>query len=187
METPYIDIGSVRYFVYGTPAFVSTYAAGSTNAEAWDELDEDGQNRICITATRIFERQRWRGEKADEDQDLAHPRTGLKDLDGNDVDSTDFHPMLLDGFCEFCLALAEDADLAGQSTTDNDVYSLSAGSVALTFFRGAGEKAGRFPPQIIELIGLWLISASGAATAAIATGTCGKSVFKRDFGITGGF
>lgn len=181
-----ITIDANTYDVYGDPAFVTAYMAASTRGAAWAAADELTQKQACVSFTRTLERQVWQGTKTDGAQPLAWPRTGLIYADGTDVDPDTIPMQFLDGFCEGCLALIEGASIETAASTESNVASLQAGSVAITYWRGAGGEPTRFPLILDELLGLWL-SASAVGIAPIsASGLDGCSAFTHDYGFTRG-
>lgn len=176
-----LTIGSLDYNVYADMGFVNGYAEAAISAGAalWRGMpDDDSKSRLIVSATRFIDRQVWQGDRVDDDQALAFPRTGLKDLDGNDVPTDDgLADLFMDGFCELVLSLTESADIQNQATTESNVASLTAGSVSITFWRGVSSAvAGRFSQSVNEILGRWLAGASGTVSPR-ATGVDGVSSF----------
>lgn len=180
-----ITIGSHDYTVYGDTHTVDDYAEGAIHSAGWDALTEEAKPKYCVTATRTMERQKWAGSKTEDDQVLAWPRTGLTYIDGSEVDASEIPQQVIDGFCEICLALANGSELQDVTSTENAIASLAAGSVSITYFRGAGGTPTRFPTVVQELLGLWLASQENAVSAS-SSGTCGESAFEDDFSINQG-
>lgn len=181
-----ITIDTVAYDVYADTDYVTEYMAGAIHGDAWAAATEVVQQKACISFTRFLDRQVWQGTKTADDQPLAWPRTGLLYADGSAVDPDTIPTQFLAGFCEGCLALVEGSTVQTESSTESNVASLTAGSVAITFWRGAGGEPMRMPVILDELLGLWLASSAELGPAISASGIDGCSGFKDDFGFTEG-
>lgn len=59
----------------------TSYMEGRLNSDAFDDADEDTQNRALAEATRELSAQAWKGKRTDEDQALAWPRQWVADPD----------------------------------------------------------------------------------------------------------
>ena len=53
----------------------------STDAAKWDSGTDDNRNRSLVTATQRIDRERFLGARADDDQALQWPRTGVRKPD----------------------------------------------------------------------------------------------------------
>jgi hypothetical protein len=185
-----VTIGSRDYDVYADPDYVDGYADGAVGAgaDAWRAITTpDVRERLTVSATRLVDRQSWAGERTDDAQNLAFPRSGLLDADGNEIDDDDgLWQSFLDGFCELVMALAESTDVQTLATTESNVASLTAGSVSITFWRGVSSSvAARFPQTVNEIFGRWLAGSTGVV-GSTATGTNGCSDFDDDWSISRG-
>ncbi len=178
-----ITIGGVGYDSYASLAEADKYLAADFSATAWhDEADEDIRGRALVTASRLLDRQPWVGAKEDEDQTTAWPRTGV---DG--VEDGDIPPQLVEATIVLASLILEGADTATNPTTQSNIKSQRAGSVAQEFFRPDPKQAGRLPLPVQELLaGLMGSSATGIA-ATLSYGVDGCSTADDSYTPAGGF
>lgn len=146
-----ITIGSTVYDVYADIAYADTYLAASIHATSWASAVTLKKQQALITSTRTLDRQKWQGEKTDEGQPLAFPRTGISDLETDETPDE-----LKQASVELALALVDGSAVQNDQSTANTVQSAGAGSARVSFFRGAEGAALRFPLIVQELIGKWL-------------------------------
>lgn len=159
---------------YVTLAEANTYLADSVRAAAWDFLDDGTKAQCLITATRIFQKQAWSGEKTNPAQALFFPATGLTDKQGLSVDSSVVPQQVKDAECEFAFDLSQDSSLETSGGTGSNVQSLGAGSARISYFRPTGGVDGtgspRFGPDVLELIGPFL-GGAGSIPTPFTSGT----------------
>jgi hypothetical protein len=180
---PTVELDS-EFEVYADVADADAYLDAALHGQAdWDALDDDAKARALVTATRTLDRQAWRGEKTDPAQALAWPRTGtgVAGVEDNAVPQG-----VVDASIELALALAQGSEVQNEQNTGQKLQSIKAGSVALTYFRGADGVPVRFPLIVQELIRAYLAGA-GLSIAMKATGVLGTpSASVDDFGHTEG-
>jgi Putative DnaT-like ssDNA binding protein len=175
-------IGSQTYTTYATEPEADVYLNASVSVATWSDLSDDDKGRNLVAATRTLDRQRWKGEKTDPDQELAWPRTDT----GVDGVEDDVIPQpIIDASIELALAIAGGSDVQDAQNQAQKIQQLKAGSVALTFFRGADGVPLRFPLIVQELVGDYL-AGSGADLAGSASGVTGVSISDDDYGFTEG-
>lgn len=165
MEAVLID--SQPYDSYNTVAQVDAYLAASIHAAAdWSGATAATKAQAAVTATRMLDRQRWADAYDTQDERFA-----VQDI--------------RDAHSEMALALVQGSDLQTEESTAQKLQSIKAGSVALTYFRGAEGRAHRFPTIVNELLRGYL-AGSDLSVAMKATGTGGTSSTDDDFGHTEG-
>ena len=181
--------------VYQDIAAADAYMVNSVRGAAkWKVLSDAKKAQCLITATRIFDRQPWQGEKTDQvtPQDLEWPRVNVYDRKGNLVDSATVPDGIKFGSIEFAYDLSQDENLEVSGSTGSNIDSIKAGSVEIEFSKSGagadGEAATRFSPQVQEYIGQYLESAYGVSTGD-AYGTDGEGSFDDDesYPLVGGF
>lgn len=177
---PNPEIGGVE--VYASLAETDAYMENAFHADAWRASTDELKERAIVTATRIFNRQRWLGEKTDPAQELAWPRTGTG-LAG--VSDTVIPQDIIYGMMELALALVDGSEVQTEQNTSQKIASLSAGSVSISFFRGAEGAVLRWPLIIWELIRDYLEGSASGIGGIIVSGVDGESVTRNDFGFTG--
>lgn len=160
-------IGANSYEVYNDVATVDIYLEADSNSAAYRALDADGKARLDVTATRIFERLLWAGEKTDDDQILSWPRSGIDIVDDEDEIAQD----VLDAHCELVNQLANGVDVANQQNGSQKEQSIKAGSVAVTYFRGAEGDSLRLPLPVWEMIRKYFGSAGTLVLGSVSYGT----------------
>lgn len=74
---------------YGTLVKADAYFNTRLHIDAWEEATDNQRTRALSEASRRIDRLKFRGEKTDENQDLAWPRTnanaGVEDTDTPEV------------------------------------------------------------------------------------------------------
>lgn len=190
-----VNIGSTAFNVYGEFADANTYMLAHSDAEEWVEADTLTKNKAMVTAARSFDRQRWVGTPTDlvTPQDLAWPRTGITDRNGEAVDPNDTPQDVLEGNWEWALELVKNGAIASQTpgTNTKRARTLKQVDVIKTdveteLFKPTIGQVARFPVAVMELIGLFL--SGGDAVLAFSSGTDVTSGFTTDdtdFGFTG--
>ncbi len=175
---------SVEYPVYADHNVANAYLDGSASAaaDAWRAItDNDVKARYLISMTRTLDRQRWKGDKTEADQELAWPRTNTG-VDG--VEDTVIPQAIIDACCEGAAMLADGADFESTQNQSQKIQSLGAGSARLSYFRGAEGPAYRFPLVVQELVGPYLAS-TGLSLTGVVSGVDEdvESVTAQDFGL----
>lgn len=180
--TEQVQIGSGNVFdTYATVSQADDYLIASATATAWRALtSEEEKARFLVSATRLFETQRWKGSKTDPAQPLAWPRTGT----GISGVEDDVVPQpIINASIELAAALVDNTDITTQQTTEQTIQNLKAGSTSITFFRGAGGSPTRFPFNVMELIRDYL---DGYGTTldggVVSSGTSKESISGNDYG-----
>lgn len=186
MDYPTVDIDGEEYPVYADVEQADEYLNAALHAtDVWPALDDDTKARALVTATRVLDRQRWRGVvyTSSPPQLLAWPRmnTGIVGVIDTVVPDAIGYATI-----ELALALVSGTDAQGEQNTSQKIQSLRAGSVSLTFFRGAEGEPYRFPLIVQELLWDYLLGVGVGIGGTRSTGTDGVSVTHEDFGINGG-
>lgn len=164
-------------------AGASSYFEDALHAASWQAADAGTRTQSLVTATRMLDRQKWRGSKTDPSQDLAWPRTGLSDIEGQPLNQDEVPGFMLDATCELALALIEDSDIQNQADTGSNVSRLKAGPAEIQYF-GSNTSGPRFPIIIHELVGFYL--AGSTLPLPFASGTDAQSGLG-DFGLSGAY
>lgn len=178
---PILTIATVEYTSLCPLEFAEEYLAVDTAASGWAAGDAETRKKWLVQATRIFDRQDWRGEKTDAANEHEWPRTGLSGIDPETI------PLVMQqATAELASQIANGYDAAGQATTAGGIKRQKAGSVEQEFFAPgtAGQSAGyRFPLPVWELIDD-LIEGGGSGElfgGSTSTGTCGRSITYEDY------
>lgn len=181
---PTVEIDGEEFETYASLEDANKYMKGVFNNSTWfDPLsDPETKARALVTATRLLDKQCWKGEKLDSSQPLQWPR---------EVDGVSGTP---DAIVQGCIELAN-LIINGSDVVTNvqpgvqTIQSLKAGSVAMSFFRDAESlftKNARFPVEVQELIGPYLCGSTTAISGSMASGTDGYSVTNEPFGFSEG-
>jgi hypothetical protein len=156
-----VDIGADTYDSFAGEDFADTYiAADPIAAPDWAALDQDGRNRLSVTATRVLKRLAWK--------------------DG--VPSFDDTPLAVqEATCEFAAAILGGYDLQTAPGSVLQVRRQKAGSVEVEYFGNFDSPAYRPPPlpqAVWDLIKSMIHApAEGIGLpGSISSGTCGDSV-----------
>lgn len=181
-----VTIGTVDYTTYADVVEADEYAAAAIHATAWRAADETTKEMALVTSTRLLDRQAWVGEKTDADQELEWPRsnTGVEGIEDDVVPQ-----QVVDASIEIAIALVDGSQMQTQQSTANNIQSLRAGSVGITYFQGAEGSPLRFPLIVDELLRGLLVGSGGSGSGAGLSGaistsvTCRKSVTYQSFGL----
>lgn len=182
-----VEIGSANYDVYADLSTADLYLDAALHADNWRAADVDSQARALVTATRVLDRQRWKGEKVVADQPLSFPRTDMAITPEPLLRAADDIPLdIINASIELALALVDGLEVQNNQTTNERIRSMSAGSVSISFSRTvAGEVSLRFPLIIHELIRRYLAGGDSSFMAK-ATGVDAESIFPLDLGLLSG-
>lgn len=162
-----ILIGSQPYDSYRTVAQADAYLAAALHAgTTWSGASATTKGQALITATRILDRQKWAAA-----YDTQAEREGVADIQNASM--------------EMALALVDGSDFQTEQVTGQKLQSIKAGSVSLTYFRGADGRPHRFPTIVNELLRYYL-AVVDLSVGMTATGTDGVSSTEDDFGHTEG-
>lgn len=165
MEVVLVD--SNPHDSYNTVEQMDEYLAAAIHAGTdWSGASDAVKAQAAVTATRLFDRQRWKSGYTTQAERFAVQA-------------------IRDAHIEAGLALVQGGGLQSDQSTAQQLQSIKAGSVALTYFRGAEGQPLRFPLIVWELLRDYLAGAD-LAVLATATGTDGVSVTSRDLGFTRG-
>lgn len=170
--------------VYADVDTADLYLNASTHGQAWFALSDDQKGQALVTATRTLDRQQWKGLKAATSplQALDWPRieTGVLGVEDDEIPAD-----IVNASIELALSLATGSAVQDEANTSQKISSLRAGSVAISYFRGAEGIARRFPTIVDELVRPYLASTS-LGLAGVAYGTTGTSQSEEDFGVNQG-
>lgn len=152
--------------VVGTNSYINlidaeAYFLHKIHAADWDSATDPTKTDALVTATSMLDRQNWQGSKTQEapTQALDFPRTGLTDPEGTAIASDAVPQFVLDATCELALALIQNLSVQTQKNTEQNIKRLKAGTAEIEYFRGIS--GGRFPTIVQELIGYYLLGATG--------------------------
>lgn len=154
-----IQIGSNTYDVYADRAIAEDYLAAALHATVWATATDLKKDQALITATRILDRQIWRGVKTSDSQPNEFPRDDME-IDG--VDDGVTPQDIIDAACEIAELLLEGSDLQTTQNQSNKISFAGAGTARVSFFRGAEGIATRFPQIVQELVGKYLQTGSAS-------------------------
>lgn len=180
-----VTIDSIQYDVYADVGEAMAYLQASYPVPSFMSADAADQARMLVAATRLLDRQCWLGDKTDVAQVLQWPRTstGVTGVEDDEI------PLdIINGAIELASAISEGSEAQSKPIPGlQDIQTLSAGSVSLTWFRGAeGQLAfARFPLPVQELVGKYMCGSVGIGGVR-TFGTDGESVTEQDFGYNDG-
>lgn len=161
-----VVIYSQPYDSYASIAQADEYAAAAFHASSWISASTTTKGQALVTATRVLDRQRWAS-----DYETQAAREGVQGI--------------ADACVEMAIALVDGSELQSEQSTAQKLQSISAGSVSLSYFRGAEGHPHRFPLIVHELLRSYLAGAD-LSIGMTATGTDGTSSTEDDFGHTEG-
>lgn len=161
-----VTIDSQAFDSYASLAQAETYLAAAVHAgTSWTGATDDSKGKALVTATRILDRQRWAAA-----YDTQAEREGVQAIQ--------------EACIEMALALLDGSDLQTEQTTAQKLQSIKAGSVALSYFRGAEGRPHRFPTIVQELLRDYLTGGGSSELGGVSYGVDGVSSTEDDFGHT---
>ena len=184
----FVTIGSTSYTVYSDVAFADEYFNASTMFTSWDAYTDDQKARGLVSATRLLDRQVWSGTltSMSPDSGLKWPRESVTDCEGNEVDSETIPDEIIEASQLLALYILDETIDQKTNTTQNAKKRIKADTVELEFFRlDQSVAGGRFPQDILELIGCFLSSSTEIA-GSLSYGTDGTPA-DTDFGLSEAF
>lgn len=177
-----VTIGTTDYDVYADVGAADDYLAAEFDATLWRAEDDDDQkSRALVSATRLLDRQKWAGDKEDEDQLHAFPRTGmgLADIDDDEIPQD-----IIDASIVLAKLIHSGSNVTSSEDSASNIKRQKAGSVEQEFFSPTlFEDSGRWPTEVLELIGRYL-AGGGTGGTNVAFGTDGCSMTNETFGTT---
>jgi hypothetical protein len=179
-----ITISGKDYTTYSSLADADDYYLGSTEYSTWEGYTDAEKERGLISATRLIDRQAWQGSKADDDQTLDFPRTGLT-CNGDDVSEADSLALAVEASQLLALDLLAGATVETTASNESLTKRLKADTVEIEYFRADANANSRFDKNVMELIGCFLSSAA-PLSSSIAYGTDGTAL-DNDFTMSYGF
>lgn len=183
-----VDIGAEEFTVYSLEDDAldeaDIYFTGSLHADTWRSATDDEKARALVTASRLLDRQTWVGDVAVAGQALAWPRsgTGITGVEDDAIPTKVVHAAF-----ELALALLDGSAVQTEGNTSQKIESLRAGSVQITYFRGAEGGPNRFPQITHELLFGFLAGSTSALAGILVSGVDGESVTGKAYGYTRGF
>lgn len=179
--TTEVTAGGEDHLVYGDEDGWDVYFSGHAAAAEWEAADTDARMKALVTARRTLDRQLWLGSKTDPDQLYQWPRSGVSGVDEDEVPLA-----IIEAQYELALALLQGNDFLSAQNQSQKIASLRAGSVAISYFRGADGAEYRFPLTVQELIGEYLSGSGSVGAVPTASGVDGESSTRRDYTLTQG-
>lgn len=166
---------------YATVTEADSYLDDSIRAGlTWATVAPEDKKRALISATRLLDKQQWKGSKADSANTLEWPRISVVDGDGNAVGESTVPSGIVNGCIELAYELTQNATLETTKNTGSNDKKLVAGSVEIEFFRPGGVEGTdgitRFPIVVMEYIREYL-EGYGTNGKPIANGTGQASHF----------
>lgn len=171
-----VTIGANTYNVYGTQAEAAVYLAASIKdaPTAWLAASPTRQAASLVEVARLLDRQSWQGTVTVDGQVLAWPRQNVT-VDGVAISSATIPAPILLASYELAAAALADPSIIDKANEDQNIASLQAGSVSVSYFRPT--PGGRFANVVQELLAPYLASSSGLSSRGFASGTDVESSF----------
>lgn len=183
-----IVIGGSSYEVYSDVDDADTYFNASSNFATWDAFTTDQKSRGLVSATRLLNRQVWSGTltTVSPTTGLKWPRSSVTDCEGNAVDEDTIPDEVIEASQLLALYILDGTITTTSNTTQDRTKRLKADTVEIEYFRLEPSVAGgRFPTDVLELIGCFLSSSTQIA-GSTSYGTDGTPA-DTDFGVSESF
>lgn len=156
-----VTIGANDYNVYADPPSVTIFASADlTRSATWEALSLDDQNKACVMATRMLDRQDWAGTKADADQALEFPRSG----------QTEIPARVLQAFQMLAVDVGVSPTLVDKVSQQDGVKRVKAGSAEVEKFAPSQQLPDTpLPRHIWNLIKNYIASSTGSTSSVGCT------------------
>jgi hypothetical protein len=99
--------GAANANSYTDVAGFRAYCLGRLHTDLADNANDTDIEKALRMAARWFEQLNWKGRKTSSTQALAHPRTGMTDRLGDDIDGATIYLPVISAQCEAALVLLE--------------------------------------------------------------------------------
>lgn len=167
---PTVTIDSTEFTVYADVGEADEYALGAIHATTWRDSTTTNTTKAMalVTATRLLDRQSWV-----DDYDTVAERQASEDI--------------VNASIELAFALVDGSPVQNDQSIAQTIQQLKAGSVGITYFRGAEGSPNRFPQIVHELLVGKLKAGSDFIAGALSYGTDGESVTGNDFDFNDAF
>ena len=145
--TESVLVNSTPYDTYATVSQADDYLQAVFGNDTWVALTDDHKGQALVSATRLLDRQCWLGSRSSDSQPLEWPR---KDTGTEGVDEAIVPADIISGSIELAFAIGSGSEVVTNATPGaQSLQSIKAGSVSLSYFRGAEGVAAinRFPCQ----------------------------------------
>lgn len=146
--------GATNANAYATLAEANAYHEAHAHGSAWRTALVETRQRALLTATRLIDQHFvWSGYPTTSAQVLAWPRGGLRDPNGNTLDSGSIPTRVKEATCEFARQLLAEDRTADSEIEAKGLRSLTVGSIAMTFDGAVRGKV--IPDAVWYLLALW--------------------------------
>lgn len=161
---------------FGTYQEAENHFAGSMSYEKWCVVKAAAKKRALVAAFDAMNGMVWDGEKTDPLLVAAFPRTGLTDIEGNDLASDSIPVLAKQGQFELAAYLIANKGFVDKSK--GQVKKVGAGSAKVEFFENTvAVKESKVFPEVIEQYFRVLSSSKFSLTPSEASGTSEESHF----------
>lgn len=171
-----VTIGSNTYNVYGTQADAVVYLSASLKdaAKAWIAATAATQAASLVEVARMLNRQSWAGAVTVDGQALAWPRQNVT-VGGVAVDSATVPGNVMLASYELAAAVLADPTIVDKTDETQNIASLQAGSVSISYFRPT--PGARFANVVQELLAPYLSGSTSTRTRGFASTADDTSAF----------
>lgn len=162
---------------YGSQAESDAYFADTLKSTTWLALSSTIKDACLVEVTRILERRVYAGEKEVSTQDLAFPRTGTSDCQGEALTAEESLEVIKEAQFEYAYAVSQNVALVNAEAVGAvDVKVYKSNSTRVELFRS--KKGTRYPRIVLDIIKCLLAGNSvSVITGSYASGTSDESVF----------
>lgn len=134
---------------YTSLADAELYFETRLHSETWDDAVSEDKKAALLSATTFIDiAYDWAGYKATSEQSLRWPRTGVYDVDGFSVASTEIPSFLSDAISEMSFAILSDDRLLENATSG--FSQLKVGSIYMQML--SSTRAGIIPTTVDFLL-----------------------------------
>jgi hypothetical protein len=134
---------------YVSNADADTYFSDRLNSDKWTGSDETTQDQALVTATSIIEREKFKGARTSDSQDLEFPRTGLTDRYGDAVsDSVIPNEVKLSTY-ELAIELLTNSGIQTKGNVSSNKKRLITGEVQVEYFGNNDPRGSATLPAVV--------------------------------------
>ena len=134
---------------YVSNADADTYFSDRLNSEKWDDATEANQDQALVTSTSIIEREKFRGARTSDSQDLEFPRTGLTDRYDTAVDDTSIPNEVKLSTYELAIELLGNSAIQTKGNVASNKKRLITGEVQIEYFGNNDPRGSATLPAVV--------------------------------------
>jgi hypothetical protein len=134
---------------YVSNAAADIYFSNRLNSAKWTDADEATQDQALVTSTSIIEREKFRGARTSDTQDLEFPRTGLTDRYNTPVDDASIPNEVKLSTYELAIEILSNGAIQTKGNVASNKKRLITGEVEIEYFGNNDPRGSATLPSVV--------------------------------------